>query len=166
MSKNQAQKDEKVIEINAYGNDRNLAKNGNNVHYWYSIADGCRLLLWIWKHHLHYTDRPTITGEEHTAFRENNNRILITDPYYGTLFSNYLNDDIARITATNHFAELTRWEQMPTTIIIPLLAGLHWRTIKVNIVSAEQKDFYHKFQDDILQDFGISLAGLDLTNVE
>ena len=127
-------KDEKLVKANALGNDRNLAEDGMNPQYWYSVGDGFRLALWLRQHYLNYDNIPIAKdGEEYTAFRENGNRILVTDPYYTDNFNDYLGDDVARITATSNFHALTPWIQMPTTIIIPLLSGLHWRTIKVEI---------------------------------
>jgi hypothetical protein len=127
-------KDEKLIKANALGDDRNLAEDAMNPQYWYSVGDGFRLALWLRQHYLNYDNMPVAKdGEEYTAFRENGNRILVADPYYTDNFSDYLGDDIARITATDNFHELTPWTQMPATIIMPLLSGLHWRTIKVDI---------------------------------
>jgi|GEM_PF-5781316 len=114
--------------------DRDLTKNGNtDPHYWYSVSDGFRLVLWLRQKHLDYKNISSKAGEEYGPFRENNNHILITDPYHSNNFSNYLNDDINRITAKSNFASLTPWAQMPTRILIPLLSGLHWRVISVDI---------------------------------
>jgi len=51
----------KLIKENALGDDRNLADHGDNAHYWYSIADGVRLLSWIRKQYITYTN---IASEE------------------------------------------------------------------------------------------------------
>lgn len=116
-------------------NDRNLAEHGiNDSHYWYSVSDGFRLVLWLRQKYLNYDGQTDAkAGEEYTYFRENNNRILITDPYHSDNFSGYLNDDINRIIATDDFIGQSKWTGMPTTIIIPLLSGLHWKTIKIEI---------------------------------
>lgn len=127
-------KDKKLIKDNALGDDRNLVDHGTDQHYWYSVGDGFRLVLWLRQKYLDYTNLSTVNaGEEYVIFRENNNKILVTDPYYTDNFNSYLNDDISRITATEGFFQLIPWTQMPTTIIIPLLSGLHWRTIKIDI---------------------------------
>ena len=126
--------DKKLIQDNALGDDRNLAEHGANPHYWYSVGDGFRLILWLRQEYLNYTDVPIVNdGEEFIATRENNNKIFIADPYYADNFSNYLNDDVNRITATENFASSTPWSHMPATIIIPLLSGLHWRVIRIEV---------------------------------
>jgi hypothetical protein len=101
-------------------------------HYWYSVEDGFRLVWRLRNQHLRYTNNAN-EGEEYVSFRENENNILITDPYYINNFDNYLNDDIARITATGSFQGRTSWTHMPTCIIIPFLAGAHWIAIKISI---------------------------------
>ena len=125
----------KLIKENALGDDRNLADHGDNAHYWYSIADGVRLLSWIRKHYVTYTNIAS-EEEKYIAHRENNNRVFITDPYYSGNFDNYLHDDISRITEGivegKIFAD-KKWSSMPTAIIIPLLSGLHWRTVCIAI---------------------------------
>lgn len=70
------------------------------------------------------------------AFRENNNRIFIADPYYADNFSNYLRDDILRLTdgsIDGHVYSDKKWTKMPTVIIIPLLAGMHWSSVVCRI---------------------------------
>ena len=130
-------KAKKLIKENAAGDDRNLADHGDNSHYWYSIADGVRLLSWIRKSYLKYSDMyDGSPGEEYVAFRENNNRVFVTDPYYAGNFDNYFRDDVSRITE-GKIGESTfldkKWTSMPTAIIIPLLSGLHWRTVCIVI---------------------------------
>jgi ankyrin repeat protein len=123
-----------LIKVNAAGDDRNLAEHGKSPYYWYSVEDGFRLILWLRQHYLSYNKTVEAnSGEEFVAFRENDNRILVTDPYYVDNFKNYLSDDIARVTATGEFSHLAPWVQMPTTILIPLLSGLHWRSVKIEI---------------------------------
>ncbi|CAF2084492.1 unnamed protein product [Rotaria magnacalcarata] len=125
----------KLIKENALGDDRNLADHGDNAHYWYSIADGVRLLSWIRKQYITYTNIAS-EEEKYISHRENNNRAFITDPYYSGNFDNYLHDDISRITEGivegKGFAD-KKWSSMPTAIIIPLLSGLHWRTVCIAI---------------------------------
>lgn len=81
---------------------------------------------------LHYNNACKI-GEEYAAYRENTDRVFLADPYYLTNFASYLKDDLARISATSNFSGFTSWDNMPTVIIIPLLAGSHWRVVKVDI---------------------------------
>lgn len=119
---------------NAAGNDRNLAEHGGSSYYWYSVGDGVRLVLCLRRDNLNYDGMPNpIEGEEYTAFRENANRVFVTDPYYSSNFGQYLTDDISRITATDEFNGYSPWGQMPNTIIISLLSSAHWRTIKIDI---------------------------------
>ncbi len=128
-------KAKKLIKENAAGDDRNLADHGDNAHYWYSIADGVRLLSWLRKQYITYTNTVN-KEEEYIAYRENNNRVFITDPYYAGNFDNYFRDDVSRITE-GKIGESTfldkKWTSMPTAIIIPLLSGLHWRTVCIAI---------------------------------
>ena len=80
-------------KTNAQGDDRNLHDNGYHRRYWYSIADGYRLLIAIRKgrkegYGLKYlnedgTNFLTKTpGEEYSSTRENVDAIFLTDPYY------------------------------------------------------------------------------------
>jgi hypothetical protein len=41
-----------LIEISAQGDDRNLAQNGNDRFYWYSVKDVMTLLVNTRKDHL------------------------------------------------------------------------------------------------------------------
>jgi len=108
MSKKYMQKNKKSIKANALGDDRNLAENGMSSHYWYSVGDGFRLVLWLRQQYLNYDNIPVANiGEEYVAFRENNSRIFVTDPYYSSNFAQYLIDDITRITATGNFSNNT-----------------------------------------------------------
>lgn len=117
-----------INNANASGDDRNLADNGHEPHYWYSISDGSRL-QWSVRELLHYNKTPR-PGEEFTALRENTDRVLVADPYYINNFKGYLSDDIAKVSA---IASSHSWSQMPKFIIIPLLSGSHWSVVKVNI---------------------------------
>jgi hypothetical protein len=135
-----------ISALNASGDDRNLASHGNDPHYWYSVGDGMRLLAFI-RQGLH---NPTSSGSQadsisaaspalskealYSPHKENPNRIFISDPYYGANFKVYLNDDISKITATGNFkGKSTKWQIMPSTIIIPILSGAHWRAVKIDI---------------------------------
>lgn len=137
-----------LSRMNAEGNDRSLCGSGSNIReYWYSIGDGFRLLLAIRKKLLVYTeenDNPyTIkaAGEEYTATRENRHKILVTDPYYIDNFVDSLNDDIKTITGmhttdehgTDQRAKNNLWSSMPNIVVIPLLSGGHWRSIRIQI---------------------------------
>lgn len=130
-------KGNRLMKANASDDDRNLLEHGrNDSHYWYSVSDGFRLVLWLRKHYLNYDNLPQVQeGEQFVAYRENNNHIFVTNLYHSSNFSSYLEDDINRITATGEFNafQTGKWAQMPTTIIILLLSGLHWRVVKISI---------------------------------
>ena len=132
-----------LIEESARGDDRNLEEHGSNdPYYWYSITDGLMLLSWIRKNYLDYNNKYThSSSEQYTAHIENNNKVLVTDPYYQGNLSDYFQDDILRITE-GKFGDSTCqdkiWSSMPTTIIIPLLSGIHWRAIVVTVNYKEQ----------------------------
>jgi len=45
---------------NELEDDRNLAEHGiNDPHYWYSVSDGFRLVLWLRQKYLNYTGFPS-----------------------------------------------------------------------------------------------------------
>jgi len=132
---------------NALGDDRNLADYGGNRKYWYSIGDGFRLLI-ATRHKLDYIDAISgnffsikAPGEDHSATRENNEHIFIADPYYIGNFADSLSDDIKTITGTHivdahgddQTAKNNQWSAMPTLLVIPLLSGMHWQAIRVQI---------------------------------
>jgi HEAT repeat protein len=108
------------------GDDSTLSTHGlNNDRYWYSIPDGMRLNLAIRQNLLDYTQIPTKVGEAYSALSENNNRIFLADPYHIDNFASSLQDDINVL--------LSRWQQMPTTLLLPFLEGMHWRLVQVKI---------------------------------
>ncbi len=133
---------------NALGDDRNIVDDGGDRRYWYSIGDGFRLLIAI-RQRLNYfrdleeTEQFLIkaVGEEYSTTRENKGRIFIADPYYIGNFADSLSDDIKTITgmhtvdeygidqsAKNHL-----WTTMPEMLVLPLLSGMHWQVIRVEI---------------------------------
>ena len=127
-------KAEKIKKLNAGGDDRSLVEDGNNRHYWYSINDIMTLLIHTRKGVLQYSNEVQ-PGEEFIAIRQNQPGVFLADPYHVTNFSDYLNDDISRIIG-NHSEEAQNshaWHNMPTLIVIPLLSGMHWRTIAIQI---------------------------------
>jgi tetratricopeptide (TPR) repeat protein len=137
---------ESFIGLNADGNDKNLAINGYEDDYWYSVGDSYSLLLAIRKSLFEDTNIVVNQDEAYAAHRENIHQIFLSDPYYGEFgaFVNQLEDDVYFI-ATGKKREngedietsAKPWTKMPTTIIIPILTGTkyapHWRSIKVNI---------------------------------
>ena len=120
----------KLAELNATGDDTSLLSHGENRHYWYSVSDGMRLLIAIRQQMLHPIFISGREGEEYTAHRENREGVFIADPYHIANFSEYFQDDIARIT-DKHASN--RWCSMPRIIVIPILCGLHWRCIRIEI---------------------------------
>ena len=127
-------KAEKIKKLNAGGDDRSLVEDGNNRHYWYSINDIMTLLIHTRKGVLQYSNEVQ-PGEEFVAIRQNQPGIFLADPYHATNFADYLNDDISRIIG-NHSEEAQNshaWHDMPRLIVIPLLSGMHWRTIAIQI---------------------------------
>jgi hypothetical protein len=126
-------------EANARGDDRSLIIHGSNRQYWYSIGDGFRLLAAIRKKKLQYSNKVKL-GEEYTAHRENESGIFITDPYYLNSFDVYLEDDIKKLTGTHEIQEANhRWQAPPKVIIIPVLTGIHWRCIRVEMNYMDRK---------------------------
>ena len=131
---------EKMKKLSAAGNDATLGGLGkNDPYYWYSMMDVTFLLRDIRKGFA-YTSLPPVEGEEFSALRENQERTLVTDPYYMDSFDVFLLDTISRITgisegqeANTENPQMWKWQQMPTTIIIPLLENVHWRNIRVKI---------------------------------
>ena len=135
-------------KTNAQGDDRNLHDNGYHRRYWYSIADGYRLLIAIRKgrkegYGLKYlnedgTNFLTKTpGEEYSSTRENVDAIFLTDPYYyKDNFVSSFENDIKTITGAHEGDQIGKnnpWSQMPQLIIIPLLSGGHWRAVRVQV---------------------------------
>lgn len=118
-----------------HSNDNSLGNESReNSHYWYSLDDGFRLVMWRREQCLDYSNSTIANaGEEYTAYRENNASIFVADPYRVDNFDAYLRDDVARITATDNFAAKTCWTRMPVKIIIPLLCSAHWRVITIDI---------------------------------
>lgn len=123
--------EKKFNELNAGGNDKDLATNGYEPAYWYSVGDGYRLLLSMRQHFLKYNDIIVKQGEEYAAHQENEQRIFLLDPYYGEFgaFANQLEDDVYFIATgkkkengkdVNMSTEPKPWTQMPTTLIIPI----------------------------------------------
>jgi len=152
------EKDNKLKKLNAGGDNRNLADDGNNRHYWYSINDIMTLLLHERQEVLQY-DNQVAPGEEFLAIRQNQNCIFLTDPYHTANFIEYFNDDISRIIG-NHPEEAQNnhvWYTMPRLIVIPLLSGMHWRTIAIqinyetNTIDIVWDDPYGKFPEQLKQ---------------
>jgi hypothetical protein len=135
-----------LIAANAAGDDRNLHEHGNKRDYWYSIGDGYRLVFAIRKNRLEYLDSHQTpyfiktNGEDYSATRQNQAGIFIADPYYLNNFAESLLDDIKVITGTHEIqARNQLWTEMPTLLIMPLLSGLHWRAIRVQINYSTKK---------------------------
>lgn len=133
---------QRLTALNAFGSDSSLIDNSQNPYYWYSIADGFRLLIGIRKQWLRYQiSNETIypvkaLGEEFISTRENHHHIFIADPYITDNFAISLADDMATIMGT-HIGDMAnknnRWQHMPTLLILPVLTGNHWRIIRVQI---------------------------------
>lgn len=122
-----------LISMNGEGDDRNLAQDGNNRYYWYSVRDVMTLLVNIRKESLTYNNRPeAVLGEEYSSLRENDQSILIADPQHSANFNDYLSNDIDKIIGVGN-VKSNVWVHMPSQIIIPLLSGLHWRVIRIQI---------------------------------
>lgn len=111
--------------------DTTLAENKNNFQYWYSVLDIIRLLTNVRRTTLLYarddgSEFDKVVGDEFSAHRENRHKTLITNPYFhSTGFSNFrasLRDDLTR---TAHW--------LPTTLIIPVLMGAHWISLRIQI---------------------------------
>ncbi|MDF3048244.1 MAG: hypothetical protein K0R73_1362 [Candidatus Midichloriaceae bacterium] len=109
-------------QMNAQGNDWNLATHGfNNRKYWYSIADGMGLLVAI---------RKSKFMDEPNAYTENNDGIFLANPYHQLNFKECLLDDIKRIKGAYG---TQAWEKNPKLMSIPVLVGLHWNCVRVEI---------------------------------
>jgi energy-coupling factor transporter ATP-binding protein EcfA2 len=137
----------KILKANALGDDRNLNEDGENRRYWYSIGDGFRLLIATRQSKLNYNKEDgnaytvKAVGEEYSATRENRSGVFVTDPYYIDNFADALTDDIKTVTGTHtvdrhgvdQTAKNNRWSTLPKLVVIPLLSGMHWRAIRVQI---------------------------------
>lgn len=121
-----------ILQANAVGDDRNLADNGHEAHYWYSIGDIDCLLLYLRKTYLHY-QRTSNFGEEYISVRENTDGVFLADSYTTLNFASNLSDDVAKIISGVNTRGNASWNSMPTTIIIPILSDLHWRVVNVEI---------------------------------
>lgn len=121
---------------NALGNDRQLWPHGvQDSHYWYSVLDGMVLLQGLRQQY--FTFAQNVPADSFQATLENKERIFLADPYEIRNFQSTLENDICDITGT-HSEDQTarnhlRWQHLPTTLIFPLLAGAHWRIVKVAI---------------------------------
>jgi hypothetical protein len=117
----------------AIGNDANLATHGYSLTYWYSITDFYILLQDIRQRNLIYNNYP-VKDEQHGFNRENHGRILLTDPYYFDDFAATFSSDLRVICGLHEEANRNhKWTQMPRIIVIPILAGCHWRSIRVTV---------------------------------
>lgn len=129
---------QKLYTYHIAGNDRNLADHGSEREYLYSVGDGYRLLLDVRDKQLNRGNTFLASvNEQNSAFRENLKRIFLSDPYYAGSFDEYFEDDISRII--NGKGEQLGWQNMPETIIIPIIDGVHWRLIRIKINYAEKK---------------------------
>jgi hypothetical protein len=124
-------------EMGAEGNNTTLVNNEDGSQYWYSLSDGSTLLKNLREELLLYNENDIYT-------RENNEHILLLDPCSGErgAFNGKFTDDISTIangmyqirTGDNFPSLITPpWEDMPETLIIPILQGNHWRSVKVDI---------------------------------
>lgn len=135
----------RLTQLNKDGDDRSLVSHGKDRKYWYSMSDGFRLLIGIRKEKLKPIDIAGREGEKYTAHRENNERVFIANPYHVDNFSIYFRDDIATITG-QHTNTSNEWRHMPKMIVIPILYGLHWRCIRIEIDYDSQE--YSVLYDD------------------
>ncbi len=126
--------------LNAAGNDHSLEKEGSNsLHYWYSFQDVTSLLTKVRELNLTFPEGQVVNpGEEHSAFRENTQGVLLMDPCHPDNFDNSLKDAVGWIVGKplNPSVENKgkwKWNNKPNTIIIPLCDGAHWRNIRVQI---------------------------------
>lgn len=99
------------------------------------MLDGVRLTLWIRKENLSPKDllAEEVNGnddEKYNALRENDERVFLTDPYYAYKFGSCLKDDIDKISVES---SRTLWQQLPKIIIIPIVDGVHWRIVRIDI---------------------------------
>ncbi len=121
-----------LTKANSEGDDRNIAQNGNDRHYWYSVKDMMTLLINARKNHLSYKNYEDDAGEDYCSLRPNDQRLFIADPYHESNFAQYLLDDIDQIIG-NGVRTRRSWDDMPAQIVIPLLSGAHWRAIRIEI---------------------------------
>ena len=122
----------RLTQLSQNGDDRSLISHGEDRKYWYSVSDGLRLLIGVRKEKLKPIDIPDREGEKYTAHRENRERVFIADPYHVDNFNIYFRDDIATITGQNTSVN-HGWQHMPRIIVIPILYGLHWRCIRIEV---------------------------------
>jgi hypothetical protein len=105
------------------------------MYYWYSVSDVMVLLINVRSENLTFNNRPgeaRLVGEEFSALRENDQGVLVADPQHSENFNDYLSNDIDRIVGEVS-NKCNMWQHMPTQIVIPLISGLLWRVIRIQI---------------------------------
>lgn len=130
---------------NALVKQRQLWPDGvGDQFYWYSVLDGIMLLRAMRKEKLNYNIEnqdqlyPVSGNDDLAAIRENAAHIFVADPYAGINFESAFGDDIAVITGT-HSSFKNKWAHMPTTLILSVISGSHWRAINIQIDYEECK---------------------------
>lgn len=102
-------------------------------NYWYSVLDGFRLLMDIRTRRLTPTKYNPTHTERISAYTENQEGIFIADPYHVSNFDKSFSDDVNRLIHGRGHQKGWQLPESPKTIIIPLLAGGHWRSIRIEI---------------------------------
>lgn len=138
--KDESSEEDLALRANQSGSDINLGDRGQqDSHYYYSIRDFSTILLNIRKNNFTYV-KESSTGEEYFELRENKEKTLLVDPYWVNSFDTYLQSTISRITGDTKGQAVDtlnptkwQWDNMPETILIPVLEGIHWRAIRIKI---------------------------------
>lgn len=169
------------------GDDRSIYTSGGSRTYHYSVSDGFRLLLATRKF---LFEVPTTSassvlasssniaktrpGEEYSAYTENPARIFVSEPYHIDNFDQSLTDDIDKITKGLYGTKV--WVNKPTSLVIPLIDGGHWRVVRITVnynsqevgilwddpygKEAFQKHLKSKFRQPIIRNLKV-LLGID-----
>lgn len=136
-----------IQHLYALGDDTTLATNGNDPSYWYSIRDVSVLLRQIRQHAFIYKKDENILytvkaeGEDYEFNRENQQHLLLTNLYlvdfmHPEFFQQSFLSDIKVIAGKLEGQEANRnnkWQHGPRLIVIPILVGAHWQSVRITI---------------------------------
>ena len=109
--------------------DWNLREHGIEYHYWYSVGDMMIILHQFRSQYLKYSipewmDDNIDLGDLYSAYRMNNERIFLSEPY---------SEENIEISLMNDFLRIyNEWgEKFPYQFMFLLIAQSHWRLVRI-----------------------------------
>ena len=117
------------IDVRSMNEDWTLKGNGTTRHYWYSAEDMRIVLNYLRSQYLNYVipewlDGNIDMGDLYSAYRINEQRIFLAEPYSEDNFENSIMYDFSRI--------YNEWgEAFPNQFIFVLIAQAHWRVVRI-----------------------------------